>query len=153
MIIVDRARCTFQGGLFSLHALVYRLSMLGGRPRRPRPRPPPHPLLLVHLRTYSSRCHRHWLHWLCLSYVGFFWSSVSLHWIPSVCESREGLGLWPNGCWAWVWDPSGDGGRDGRVRRWGREELMMWQFVIVYKHVCKRAGHAGTPKIIKNTIF
>ena len=49
-----------------------------------------------------------------------------------------------------------DGGRDGRVRRWGREELMMWQFVIVYKYVCKlckRARHAGTPKIIKNIIF
>ena len=49
-----------------------------------------------------------------------------------------------------------DSGREGCVRRWGREGLMMWQFVIVYKHICKlckHAGHAGTPKIIKNTIF
>ena len=49
-----------------------------------------------------------------------------------------------------------DSGREGCVRRWGREGLMMCQFVIVYKHICKlckHAGHAGTPKIIKNTIF
>ena len=49
-----------------------------------------------------------------------------------------------------------DSGREGHVRRWGREGLMMWQFVIVYKHVCKlckHAGHAGISKIIKNTIF
>ena len=42
-----------------------------------------------------------------------------------------------------------DSGREGHVRRWGREGLMMWQFVIVYKHVCKlckHAGHAGTRK-------
>ena len=29
-----------------------------------------------------------------------------------------------------------DSGGEGCVRRWGREGLMMWQFVIVYKHIC-----------------
>ena len=59
-------------------------STLGGHPH---PRPPPHPLLLIHLLTYSSRCHR----WLRLSSIGFFWSSsVGLCWIPGTCKSREG---------------------------------------------------------------
>ena len=31
--------------------------------------------------------------------------------------------------------------------------MMLWQFVIVYKHVCKCAGHAGTWKIIKKKFY
>ena len=140
MIVVDRARRTFQGGLFSLHAHVYRLSTLGGPPCRCRHRPPPHPLPLVGPLTHSSRGRRHLLR---LSSSGFSWSSVGPRWIPGACESREGLGLQSNGCWG------SHRGREGVCIDGGREGMMMWQFVIMYEHVCKRAGHAGTRKIIK----
>ena len=82
------------GGLFSQHALIYCLSTLGGRPH-----PPPHLLLLVCCLTCSRRLLR-------LSCAGFFWSSVGLHWTLGACMSQAGFELYPNGCWAWIWEAS-----------------------------------------------
>jgi hypothetical protein len=55
-----------------------------------------------------------------------------------------GLGLgpiWRNGGWGVGvgWD--------------GGEEVMMWQLVNMYKHVCLCAEHAGTGKFIKNVVY
>ena len=89
-----------RGGIFSWHALIYCLSTLGGHPR-----PPPHLLLLVHRLTCSCHCCHHHLLWL--SCAGFFWSLVGLRWTLGACVSQAGFELYPNGCWAWIWEASG----------------------------------------------
>ena len=63
--------------------------------------------MLFRSRTYSSRRRRRWLRWLHLSYVGFVWSLVGLHWTLGACMSRAGFELYPNRCWAWIWEASG----------------------------------------------
>jgi hypothetical protein len=42
----------------------------------------------------------------------------------------------------------------GALRRLGcGDDVMMWQLVNVYKHVCLCAKHAGTGKFIKNVVY